>query len=467
MFKNFKTIRQLKKLRQAPVNKDFLNLLRFEIEYYVDLNPMEIKNRKQPEKYLFIKRSNFPLVSNLINNFRNLKIMPVPIIIALIAALVGGGGVTMASQNSLPGDVLFPVKVLTEEARAAFAFDAKSEANLQMKFAARRVGELKDLLEQRGVDAGGIDIALARLEDNTARAAARIEVERRSGREMSATAKQIDDSLFSNRKRVGELFSQQEKALESRIDGLIGQIQAARSAGDEAKASSLSDQLKKVQALKEKLYEKKEKAEKKLRDKERMIEQSFSQEQRANGDRANAQEAILQMEQGRRDLIERAGRDNVVLSESEIKNLDDNISQAKSDLQAGRFREAENRVEDSWHRSLELERGIINSILGEQRRESEVRGGEAESRGQEQEARGREQEQERTQTQTQTRDRGQEQESRGQEQELRGRQQEGEAATPTPTQNETRGQETERRGGNDLSPSNSSGGGNSNKVEKD
>ena len=44
--------------------------------------------------------------------------MPIAII-AMLVLLLGGGGTIAASQGSLPGDALFPVKVMTENVRGA------------------------------------------------------------------------------------------------------------------------------------------------------------------------------------------------------------------------------------------------------------------------------------------------------------------------------------------------------------
>ena len=74
--------------------------------------------------------------------------------VAMILALfLAGGGTVMASSDSLPGDLLYPVKTATEKVRAFFTFGDEAKANLHMKFAERRVKEIESLAE------GGRDIS--------------------------------------------------------------------------------------------------------------------------------------------------------------------------------------------------------------------------------------------------------------------------------------------------------------------
>jgi len=69
--------------------------------------------------------------------------------LAVVLALVMmGGGTVAASTNSLPGDVLYPVKTTTERVQAFFAFGKEAKANLYMRFAERRIVEIEALAER-------------------------------------------------------------------------------------------------------------------------------------------------------------------------------------------------------------------------------------------------------------------------------------------------------------------------------
>lgn len=63
----------------------------------------------------------------------------------LVVMMVFGGWVTgvSASYNSLPGDVLYPVKIATETVQTSLAPNKKEEIKLRVEFATRRAEEMK------------------------------------------------------------------------------------------------------------------------------------------------------------------------------------------------------------------------------------------------------------------------------------------------------------------------------------
>ncbi len=71
--------------------------------------------------------------------------------IMLIASLLlGGGGATVvAAQGSLPGDGLYPVKLIVEEARLALTADAQAQLNLRLELAQTRTQEMQQLAAQQ------------------------------------------------------------------------------------------------------------------------------------------------------------------------------------------------------------------------------------------------------------------------------------------------------------------------------
>jgi len=67
------------------------------------------------------------------------------IIVLTLSAL--GGGTAYASQDSLPGDTLYPVKLGTEQVRMMLPGDDVAKAELALNFAGRRMGEIEALAE--------------------------------------------------------------------------------------------------------------------------------------------------------------------------------------------------------------------------------------------------------------------------------------------------------------------------------
>ncbi len=75
-------------------------------------------------------------------------------IIGLIIALVMGGSVSFAAENTIPGDTLYPVKVyVNENARGAVAFTDKAKAELAVELANRRLEEAGKLAVRGTLDA--------------------------------------------------------------------------------------------------------------------------------------------------------------------------------------------------------------------------------------------------------------------------------------------------------------------------
>jgi hypothetical protein len=83
--------------------------------------------------------------------------------IIAVVLLAGASGTVAASGNSLPGEMLYPVKTATEQVRLTFAGSDETKAELYVKFTNERVDEVIRLAE-RG-DAKNINNATDRLEE--------------------------------------------------------------------------------------------------------------------------------------------------------------------------------------------------------------------------------------------------------------------------------------------------------------
>lgn len=98
----------------------------------------------------------------------------VGIIVAIVLTVTAaGGGTAYASQASLPGDTLYPVKLATEEVRMGLPGDEIAKAERALTFAERRVAEMEALTARGRTE----DLALAveRYDEAIDRVTARIE----------------------------------------------------------------------------------------------------------------------------------------------------------------------------------------------------------------------------------------------------------------------------------------------------
>ncbi len=86
-----------------------------------------------------------------ITQLKETKIMKLAGIVTIIALLLGGTGASMAAaQASMPGDLLYPVKILSEDIRLDLTTDDENQFNLAMKFTQRRFDEIQTILEGEG-----------------------------------------------------------------------------------------------------------------------------------------------------------------------------------------------------------------------------------------------------------------------------------------------------------------------------
>ena len=70
------------------------------------------------------------------------------IALALVVALGGAGATTYAAQASLPSDMLYPVKLLTEDLRLSLTTNHQVEIDLLLELTARRIAEIAALTEE-------------------------------------------------------------------------------------------------------------------------------------------------------------------------------------------------------------------------------------------------------------------------------------------------------------------------------
>ncbi|OGZ35517.1 MAG: hypothetical protein A3A94_02560 [Candidatus Portnoybacteria bacterium RIFCSPLOWO2_01_FULL_43_11] len=131
-------IQKIKRLKEIKPSEERLDLMRQNLIKQITFESI---------KSAFLKPASLEPAPR-IDFFNWLRpFQPIALTICLILILGGGPWlVSMASQASLPGETLYPVKQATEKIRAGLASE-ESKAQLQVEFAERRLEELNKITE--------------------------------------------------------------------------------------------------------------------------------------------------------------------------------------------------------------------------------------------------------------------------------------------------------------------------------
>lgn len=126
--KKINPTKTLKSLNQSPIDRTFLANYRTELESFVAARPIE-----QPGFFtLFTKTATVLGVFAL--------------------AVLSSGGLVYASQNSLPGQLLYPVKLTTEKAQLAITANPDKKKDLKLKFIDKRIKEAEIISNEKNIN---------------------------------------------------------------------------------------------------------------------------------------------------------------------------------------------------------------------------------------------------------------------------------------------------------------------------
>jgi len=133
---------------------------------------------------------------------------PMPVIaIILIIALVGGGSASVAAQQALPQDILYPIKInINEKVRSALAFSPEAKAEIEVELAEKRVEEA----EQLAAEGRLTKAAQAQVEQNFDRHAAKIKekIEQFSAQGKAEKALELASNLEASLKAHEQILNQ-------------------------------------------------------------------------------------------------------------------------------------------------------------------------------------------------------------------------------------------------------------------
>ncbi len=283
------------------------------------------------------------------------------IIAAIVLSLFLGVGVfaqdaqfKLPKAGITPDNLFYFLDRLGEFLQEFFTFNPEGKAHLQITFAAERIAEIKVVLETKGVEAKGLDVAQSRLQAHLAKAATIVIDQKAKGKDVSSLAKELDNSFDGPKSALAQIFKEQERTLEAKEDELKAQLRAAHRAGDIAKEEAIAAELGQVLAQLELLELREEDIEKELEAEEEKIEEEMEAQHKA-------EKAIKEAEEERQEVVDEAAEEEVELPENAFAEFDNLFSQAQSAFQAGNFQEARNFAKQA-EESLEQVEDVIEEL---------------------------------------------------------------------------------------------------------
>lgn len=308
----------------------------------------------------------------------------ISILIALVFLFSLGTGV-VAQEIGLPNPGLTPESPfyffdkLGEALHEFFTFNPEAKAHLQLAFAAERIAEIKLVLETKGVEAKGLEIAQARLEAHAAKAANIIEKEKERGKDVSKLAGEIVDNFHLQRKAVKKVFEDAKQEFFTQKEQLHQELLTAIEAGDIEAQERIRAELVQIEAVKDAADIKKDAAITALEaEKDRLqdeLEEKKRQEDEARDAAEEAEEAKKEAEERQKDLEEKI-QEGQAKAEERMKGAEEKEAeriQKEAEQEQERLRGEQERAEEERKRAEERQRGAEERLRELQEEKEETK----------------------------------------------------------------------------------------------
>ena len=357
MFEDHKLKKQIRNAgRGLDLNEDqFLSILRTKIEKYSEDNPVREEILESGsgrvfgmKELLHEKMRDFPF-GNLRTNPKFARVVVYSFVFVLMS-----GGIAMASEQSLPGDSLYSIKLLSEDIRYSVSFSADSRAKLHASFAARRVSEIRTLLEKNGVAPRGLDQAISRLQYNASSAAAALKDQKDEAR-ANELAKNINETFNDQKQELRETFQKEEEHLRDHEQEIKEKIRLAKKNGGDGDLESLTVQLEGLKTERKVVVNKRNETFEAIRDEKEEIKNQMNEAERINEDKKEIAEDIAELLKEKDEYLNRAQEDGLNSSQGEFELFDMFLDKAQDSFQKGEYGDAKTFLDSA---KIELGKAI-------------------------------------------------------------------------------------------------------------
>ena len=237
----------------------------------------------------------------------------------------------LPNPGQKPGDLFYFLDQWIEAFGEFFTFNPEARALLQTERALERIAEVKALLEIKGVDAPGLDVAQEKIQANMAKASQIIEAQKAKGKDIAKLAQKLDDEFDVRQELLKQTLKAEKAKLKAQKEEIKLQILQARQAGDFKKVGRLGVTLTEIETQKEN-FEQKWEAQK---------EQLDLEEEKLEAELEAKEKELEELEEREEDLLEEKERRMEQEEESEwLKKLEEELEE-KEQEELEKFQEVE------------------------------------------------------------------------------------------------------------------------------
>ncbi len=197
-----------------------------------------------------------------------------------------------------PGDFFYFLDGWGESVREFFVFNPTRRAVLQTERALERIAEVQALLDEKGIEASGLDIAEAKIERNIARAGDILERERERGVEVSQLARRLEGDFTIRQKLLNQVFNSRREALKGRVGVIQSEIEEAREAENFERVTELRDTLENIQIQRERMLNRRNALQSRMIERNRRIREKMEEREREIRETETEKEALVEEGQG-------------------------------------------------------------------------------------------------------------------------------------------------------------------------
>lgn len=288
-------------------------------------------------------------------SFANTLVIPHAIImphktvaIVFIVCVIGLSGIALASQRSLPGDKLYPIKILSEEVQSSLAYTPESKAIIYTSFTAKRVDEVKAILDQKDISPEILDLAMTNLQKNTNDTAAIIDEESQRGADVATLAKNINDSLDDSTEKLKQIFNNKKDDLKKEEVKLKDKIAEAIKTNDQATVASLTTRLGVTKNIRKSLESRWNNNEKTIKEKTNKIEKQMDDKEKLLNKKNRAEKTIAEAKNEKQQLVsDLLQRDTALATPDMFNEFDFFLNMAEKAYSENNYDDAQSAANES------------------------------------------------------------------------------------------------------------------------